>query len=58
MNVVEIQIKTLFSGGGEGDLRIEGVGGRWGLISSVLKAQWTPDLSVFPKIIAQTTATS
>ena len=52
------EIKRSFSGGGEGDLPIEGVGGRWGLILSMLKAQWTPELSVFPKIIAQTTATS
>ena len=57
MNVVEIQIKRSFSGGGEGDLPIEGVGGRWGLILSLLKAQRTPDLRVFPKIIAQTTTT-
>ena len=58
MNVVEIRIKRSFSGGGEGDLRIEGVGGRWGLILSMLEAKQTPDLNVFPKMNAQTTATS
>ena len=58
MNVVEIRIKRSFSGGGEGDLPIEGVGGRWGLILSMLEAQQTPELSVFPKIIAQATTTS
>ena len=33
------EIKRSFSGGGEGDLPIEGVGGRWGPILSMLEAQ-------------------
>ena len=37
------EIKRSFSGGGEGDLPIEGVGGRWGLILSMLEVQRTPD---------------